>query len=81
MSGAVLSALIWLIAANVIGMLPSRDHHWRNAYMLIAVAVPILIWLAYAKGLLWALAFLLAAGSVLRWPVIYLARWIKQRIA
>lgn len=81
MSGAVLSALIWLIAANVIGMLPSRDHHWRNAYMLIAVAVPILIWLAYAKGLLWAIAFLLAAGSVLRWPVIYLARWIKQRIA
>ena len=81
MSGAVLAALIWLIGANVIGMLPSRDHHWRNAYVLIAVAVPILAWLCYAKGLLWGLAFLLAAGSVLRWPVIFLLRWIKRNLA
>jgi hypothetical protein len=80
MNMPVVAALIWLIAANLIGMLPSRDHHWRNAYLLIAVAVPILIGLAYAKGALWALAFLLAAGSVLRWPVIYLWRWIKRRI-
>lgn len=81
MNGPVVAALIWLIAANLIGMLPSRDHHWRNAYALIAVALPILIWLAYAKGLLWALAFLLAAGSVLRWPVIHLWRWIKRQLA
>ncbi len=80
MNMSLVAALIWLIAANVIGMLPSRDHHWRNAYLLIAVAVPILVWLAFAKGALWALAFLLAAGSVLRWPVIYLWRWIKRRI-
>lgn len=81
MTAPVIAALIWLIAANLIGMLPSRDHHWRNAYVLIAVAVPILIWLVYAKGLLWALAFLLAAGSVLRWPVIFLLRWIRRNIA
>ena len=48
---------------------------------LIAVAVPVLIWLTYAKGWLWGLAFLIAAGSVLRWPLIYLMRWIKRRLA
>jgi hypothetical protein len=77
----LVAALIWLIAANVIGMLPSRDHHWRNAYVLIAVGVPILIWLSYAKGLLWGLVFLIAAGSVLRWPLIYLMRWLRRLFA
>lgn len=81
MNAPVVAALIWLVAANLIGLLPSRDHHWRNAYLLIAAAAPILIWLAFAKGVFWALAFLLAAGSVLRWPVVYLWRWIKRNIA
>ena len=81
MSAAVVAALIWLIAANLIGMLPSRDHHWRNAYLLIAAGLPILIWLCYAKGPLWGLAYLVAAGSVLRWPLIYFARWIKRQLA
>ena len=81
MSPALVAALVWLIAANVIGMFPSRDQHWRNAYLLIAVAVPVLIWLTYAKGWLWGVAFLIAAGSVLRWPLIYLMRWIKRRLA
>lgn len=37
--------LLWLIAANLIGMLPSRDRHWRAAYFLIAVGLPLLGWL------------------------------------
>jgi hypothetical protein len=37
-------SLVWLIAANVIAMFPSRDKHWRVAYVLIAVGVPILGW-------------------------------------
>jgi hypothetical protein len=81
MSLPAVAALIWLIAANLIGMLPSRDHHWRNAYALIAVGLPILVWLVYAKGVMWGLAFLIAAGSVLRWPLIYLMRWIRRRFA
>ena len=81
MTPALVAVLIWLIAANVTGMLPSRDQHWRNAYMLIAVGLPILIWLTYARGWLWGLVFLIAAGSVLRWPLIYLLRWIKRHMA
>lgn len=72
------AALIWLIVANLLAMTPSRDHHWTNAYRLIAVGVPILIWLAASNGPWWALAFLLAAASVLRWPLIYLWRWWRQ---
>jgi hypothetical protein len=81
---ALTAALIWLVAANLIGMLPSKDYHWSNAYKLIAVGLPILIWLAWTGGLIWAALFLAAAASVLRWPVVYLWRWgkaIAHRVA
>ena len=77
---ALAAALIWLIAANLIGMLPSKDYHWSNAYKLIAVGLPILVWLGLTNGALYALVFLVAAGSVLRWPLVYLWRWIRRRL-
>ncbi len=77
---ALVAGLVWLVAANLIGMLPSKDHQWRNAYGLIAVGVPLLIWLVYETGPWWGLAFVIAAGSVLRWPLRYLWRWIRARV-
>lgn len=78
---AIASGLLWLIIANLIGMLPSKDYHWSNAYKLIAVGLPILLWIGWSNGLIWAVVFLLAAGSVLRWPLVYFWRWLKQFIA
>ena len=72
-------ACLWLITANLIGMLPSRDRHWRAAYGLIAIGIPLLGWLTYAAGALWGLAFLAAGASILRWPVIYFWRWLRRR--
>ena len=77
MSGAVILGLVWLVAANVIAMLPSRDHHWRAAYGLIAVGVPILGWVTLLNGPLWGLAFLIGGASVLRWPLIRLWRRVQ----
>ncbi len=71
-------AFLWLIAANLIAMLPSRDHHWRAAYGLIALGIPLLGWLTWAAGPLWGMAFLAAGCSVLRWPVIHLWRWARR---
>jgi hypothetical protein len=71
-------ACLWLILANVIAMFPSRDHHWRNAYMLIALGLPLLVWVGLAVGWLLAAVFLVAGASVLRWPLIYLWRWITR---
>jgi hypothetical protein len=73
-------ACLWLIAANVTGMLPSRDHHWRAAYVLIAVGIPLLGWVTYQNGPLWGLALLAAGASVLRWPVLFLGRWLMARV-
>ncbi len=78
---SLVAGLIWLVVANLIGMLPSKDHHWRNAYGLIAVGLPLLLWLTFDNGPWWGLAFLIAAGSVLRWPLRYLWRWIRARMS
>lgn len=79
MTAPLIAACLWLISANLIAMLPSRDHHWRAAYGLIAIGIPILGWLTYEAGALWGLAFLAAAASLLRWPLVYLWRWAKRR--
>ncbi|ABG32851.1 DUF2484 domain-containing protein [Roseobacter denitrificans] len=79
MSLSLTLAALWAVLANVLAMLPSRDHHWRTAYMLIAVGIPIVGYVTAQHGP-WVGMLILAAGmSVLRWPVIYLGRWIKRR--
>ena len=72
-------AAIWTMAANLLAVLPSRDNHWRRAYALIAVGIPILGYVAYENGPWWGLAVLIAGMSVLRWPVIYFGRWLRKR--
>ena len=72
-------ALIWLVAANVIAMFPSRDHHWRAAYGLIAVGIPLLGWVTYVNGPIWGLLLLAAGTSVLRWPVVHLFRRLRRK--
>lgn len=79
MSTSLVLALIWLVSANVIAMFPSKDYHWRNAYVLIALGVPLLLWVWWQNGFWIALVVLIAAMSILRWPVIYLARWLRGR--
>ena len=80
MSLSVILACLWALIANVIAMFPSKDHHWKNAYGLIVIGIPILGFATWQHGP-WIGLLLLAAGmSVLRWPVIYLSRWIKGRM-
>ena len=81
MTGSLVAACLWLIAANVLAMIPSKDNHWRRAYFLIAVGVPLLGWVTYENGPIWGVLVLVAGMSVLRWPVIYLVRWVRTLLA
>jgi hypothetical protein len=79
-SVSLVLACLWAVAANLLAMLPSRDNHWRRAYALIALGVPVLGMVTWQHGP-WLSLIVLAAGmSVLRWPVIYLARWLMRRL-
>jgi Protein of unknown function (DUF2484) len=72
--------LAWLIAANVIAMFPSRDKHWRVAYGLIALGVPLLGWATWELGPVVGLLLLAAGASLLRWPVVFLWRWLRRQM-
>lgn len=75
---AFIGGCLWLVAANLLGMVPSRDNHWARAYGLIALGLPLLGYIVFQNGVLVGLAFLAAGASVLRWPLIYLARWLRR---
>lgn len=80
MSWSLITAFLWFVLAHVLALIPSNDHHWRRAYVLIAIGIPIVGWVTYANGPLIGLIVLAAGASVLRWPVIYLTRWVRRRI-
>ena len=74
---SLILAFLWAVLANVLAMLPSRDRHWTSAYILVAIGVPILGYVTYQTGPLAGLLCLLAAMSILRWPVVHLWRWLR----
>ncbi|MCM2560687.1 DUF2484 family protein [Lutimaribacter sp. EGI FJ00015] len=80
MSAPLALACLWLVVANILAMIPSRDNHWTRAYVLIALGLPLLGWIMTRHGVGIGLLVLLAAMSILRSPVIYLARWSRRRL-
>jgi hypothetical protein len=74
-------ALVWLVVVNVRGMFPSRDHHWRFAYGMMILGLPILGLVWWFDGVWYAVFLLVLAGWVMRWPVIYGWRWLRRRFA
>ena len=72
-------AALWALIANILAMTPSKDHHWRNASVLITIGIPILGFVTWQHGPIMGMIVLAAGMSVLRWPVIYVGRWIKSK--
>lgn len=80
MNLSLILAAAWFIIANVIALIPSKRKHWPQAYVLIAVGVPILGFVTFQNGP-WIGLLVLAGGvSILRWPVYYLWRWLKAKL-
>ena len=77
---SILLACVWVLAAQLIAFLPSKDRHWRAAYMLMAVGVPVLVFLYIENGFWIALVGLIAGMSILRYPVIYGYRRLRRLI-
>ena len=80
MTTSLVLACLWAVMASVIAMLPARIH-WPAAYVLIAVGIPILGFVTYQNGPILGLIVLAAGVSVLRWPVLFLFRWLRGQVA
>lgn len=80
MTVSLILACLWALVANVLAMTPSKDYHWRNAYILIGLGIPLLGFVTWENGPSIGLIVMVAAMSVLRWPVVYLTRWVKLKL-
>jgi hypothetical protein len=80
MSLPLILALLWLVAANLAGMIPSKDHHWTRAYVLIACGIPLLGWVTWSHGPVIGMILFAAGASILRWPLVFLGRWVRARL-
>ncbi|MCA0274117.1 MAG: DUF2484 family protein [Proteobacteria bacterium] len=78
MNGSMILACLWAVTATLIAILPSRDRHWRAAYLLIVAGIPILGWVTLQNGPWVGLVVLGAGASILRWPLVYLWRRIRR---
>lgn len=78
MNGSIILACLWAVTATLIAILPSRDRHWRAAYILITAGIPILGWVTLQNGPWLGLVVLAAGASILRWPLIHLWRRIRR---
>lgn len=78
MTASLTLAGLWAVVATVIAMLPNRIH-WPAAYVLIAIGIPLVGWVTYQNGPVIGMIVLAGGVSVLRWPVIFLFRWLKAR--
>ena len=76
---SILLAGLWVVVATVIAILPQRTH-WPGAVVLIITGVPLLGYLTYENGPLAGLLGLAAGASVLRWPLFYLGKWLRQKV-
>ena len=71
---------LWALGATITAMFPSKHHHWPAAYVLIALGIPLLGFVTYENGPLAGLICFAAGASVLRWPLIYLGRWLRRNL-
>ncbi len=81
MPTSLVLACLWFVVAIVIAFLPSKKNHWPQAYALMAIGAPILAWVFVEAGPWIGLVVLAGAMSILRWPMIYLLRWVRQQVA
>jgi hypothetical protein len=76
---ALFLACGWVIVATTIALMPRRAHPFFARLLLIPI--PALVWLVWAEqGALFGLAFLAGSLSIMRYPVRYFYRRIRDAI-
>lgn len=79
MTAPVILAGLWIIAASIIAFLPQTFHKPAALYLLIPTVIVLLPWIYAAEGPLVGTLFLIGFGSILRWPVYFLGKFVIRR--
>lgn len=71
---------VWvLLAAASMVLLPGKRSWWA-AYGLIALGLPLLVYITVENGWIWGGIALAVGLWTLRWPTRYLLRWCKRQL-
>lgn len=80
MSLALTLACVWVVASAIVAMLPMRFQYVPGVALLIA-ALPLLGYVGYIHGWIWAAVILAAVISMFRNPLRYFWRTARGRAA
>ncbi|MEL6523596.1 MAG: DUF2484 family protein [Pseudomonadota bacterium] len=81
MPTSLILVCLWAVGATIAAMMPSKRHHWPAAYVLIAIGIPLLGYVTYENGPLIGIVCFAAGASILRWPLIYLGRYLRRQLS
>lgn len=79
MTLSLVLACVWALLATGIAVLPRRTH-WPGAVVLIATGIPLVGYVTWENGPFLGLLVLAAGVSVLRWPLLFLGRWVLRLV-
>ncbi len=77
MTPSLILGFVWVLLASLIAVMPQR-FHWPGAAVLIVLGIPLVGWITLQNGAVAGLLALAAGASILRWPVLYLVRWVAR---
>ncbi len=73
MSGVLILACLWVVAATVTALLPMK-RQMLPGVILLALAPVLIVWIGWQHGWLWAACGTFAFVSMFRNPLIYFAK-------
>lgn len=79
MSWTLLLACIWIVLVSVVALTPFPQHKPYALAMLVLLPV-LLLAIAVEHGPFWALVLFVCAASIYRYPLMFLLRWLGQKI-
>ena len=76
---SILATCLWVLAVSVVGMMPRRFHK-PAGFPLMFLFFPLLVWVGYEMGWIWAVVLLFAGLSIFRYPAKYYGLLLWRRI-
>ena len=77
---SAMAAGLWVLGGAVVAMSGTRYHGVFAVFLFIPSAFIIIPWLGYVYGG-WAIIFaLLGVGSMLRWPLYYVGKYLQSKV-
>tara|TARA_R110002124_G_scaffold126129_1_gene285573 strand:- start:5460 stop:5753 length:294 start_codon:yes stop_codon:yes gene_type:complete len=77
---SALFASFWVLGGAIVAMSNTRFHGVFAVWLFIPSAFIIIPWLGYDHGIWASILALIAVGSMLRWPLYYVGKYLQSKV-